>query len=186
RRPNREPRISTRARASCRPLRMIDSRTFSPRRSREDTMRRIFLVALLLAACPLVWANEKTQGWCEQGGVSVSIPGTQGSGTQKFQQSFVLNNQGCTVTVYNAGTLTVSTIYSDNSATPQANPFTASNTGYWFFYAANGRYDVKFSGAGIASPFTLGDNLLFDPADVSAVCNQSSSTFLCQGGNAFG
>lgn len=102
---------------------------------------------------------QKVQGWSENGGVSVVVPGTQGSGSQRFQQSF----RGCTISVYNAGTLTLSTIYSDDISTPKANPFTSSSvTGYWFFYAANGRYDVKFSGGGITSPFTLGDFVLLD------------------------
>lgn len=73
---------------------------------------------------------------------------------------------GCTVTVYAAGTTTLSTIFSDNISTPKANPFTAdATTGYWFFYASAGRYDVKFSGTGITSPYTLSDVTLFDPTD---------------------
>lgn len=95
-------------------------------------------------------------GWSESGGISVVVPGTQGSGSQRFQQSFV----GATITVYQTGTLTLATLYSDNLNPPtaKANPFTASSTtGLWSFYAINGRYDVKFSGAGITSPFTLSD-----------------------------
>jgi len=73
---------------------------------------------------------------------------------------------GCTVTVYAAGTVTLSTIFSDNISTPKANPFTAdASTGYWFFYALQGRYDIKFSGTGITSPYTLSDVTLFDPTD---------------------
>lgn len=95
---------------------------------------------------------EKVQGWAEQGGTSVVITGTPGSSPQKFQQSFT----GATVTVYDTGTLTLSTIYSDDNLTPKANPFTASSTtGYWFFYVADQVYDIKFSGGSITSPFTL-------------------------------
>lgn len=99
---------------------------------------------------------EKLQGFTESGGVSVIIAGTPGSVAQRFQQSF----RAATITIYDAGTLSLSTIYSDDAATPtaKANPFTAdATTGAWSFYAANGRYDVKFSGGGIAAPFTLGD-----------------------------
>lgn len=71
---------------------------------------------------------------------------------------------GATVTVYNAGTLVLATIYSDNLSTPKANPFTADSNGYIFFYAADGRYDVVISGTGIATPYTWGDNLLDNPA----------------------
>jgi len=67
---------------------------------------------------------------------------------------------GATFTVYEAGTLTLATIYSDTNdpPTPQANPGTADATsGYFKFYAPPGRYDVKLSGGGIVTPFTWGD-----------------------------
>lgn len=106
---------------------------------------------------------QKIQGWSESGGVSVVIPGTQGSGAEQFQQSF----RGATVTVYAAGTTNLSLIYSDNVMTAKANPFTADSvTGLWSFYAPNGTYDIKFSGGGIAAPFTLGDVRLFDSSDL--------------------
>lgn len=68
----------------------------------------------------------------------------------------------CTITVYNAGTLVAATIYSDNLLTAKANPFTPDSGGYFFFYAASGRYDVAFSGTGIATPYTWGDLVLSD------------------------
>lgn len=103
---------------------------------------------------------EKLQGWVEQGGSSVVTNGA--TSTTIVQASFI----NATVTVYDAGTSNLSTIYSDNGVTPKANPFTASATGYFFFYAANGRYDVTFSGGSISSPFTLSDFLLNDSGDV--------------------
>lgn len=145
----------------------------------EAAVRRILALLLLvcLAAVPS-FANQKLSGWTESGGVSVVIPGTQGSGTQRFQQSF----RNATVTVYAAGTTNLSTIYSNNLATPtaQANPFTASSSGFWSFYASSGRYDVKFSGGGITTPFTIGDFLLFDYADAK---NSGSSPCLTTGTN---
>lgn len=119
-------------------------------------MRRLLgLLGLLCLLSVPAFANEKAQGWCENGGVSVTITGTQGSGSQKFQQSY----PSCTVTVYFAGTTTLATIYSDNANSPtsKANPFTSSSSGQWFFYANNGYYDVKFSGSSIPTPFTLGN-----------------------------
>ncbi len=116
-------------------------------------MRYLLLVALL--ALPLQ-AREKLQGWCEQGGQTVTTSGVVS--TTFVQRSY----KSCTVTVYLSGTLTLATIYADNSSTPKANPFTASALGLWFFYANDGRYDVSFSGGGIASPFTLGDFSLLD------------------------
>src|SRR5262245_6315788 len=48
-------------------------------------------------------------------------------------------------------------IYADDGITAKANPFVSPADGTWYFYAPDGRYDVRFSGAGIAVPFTLGD-----------------------------
>lgn len=68
-----------------------------------------------------------------------------------------------TVTVFNAGTTVIAVIFSDNVGTPQDNPFTADANAIWWFYAANGRYDVQFSGGGLPSPYVLSDFLLADP-----------------------
>lgn len=70
-----------------------------------------------------------------------------------------------TVTVYLTGTQTLAQLYNSNStADPKLNPFTAGTDGLAQFYAANGRYDIQFSGGGITLPWSLGDQLLFDPA----------------------
>lgn len=94
-------------------------------------------------------ARGKIQGWVEQGGHTTLTDGRVS--TDKVQQSFPL----ATVSVFNAGTATPSTIFSDEGGTPKANPFTADSTGFWFFWADQGRYDVQFSGAGITTPFTI-------------------------------
>ncbi len=74
-----------------------------------------------------------------------------------------------TVTVYNRGTNNLSTIYlANNVAQPQANPFTAGVDGFALFYAANGRYDVQFSGGGIATPWSYGDVMLYDPGNIGS------------------
>lgn len=71
-----------------------------------------------------------------------------------------------TITVYNAGTLTLATIYSDNlpTPTPKTNPFLGDSTGFYYFYAANGYYDIRVSGGTppISTPYTLGSVLLDD------------------------
>lgn len=61
-----------------------------------------------------------------------------------------------TITVYAAGTVTASTIYSDISGTAQANPFATDAVGRFTFYADPGLYDIKVSGAGITT-YTLED-----------------------------
>lgn len=100
---------------------------------------------------------QKAQGFVENGNLVITVGGV--SAAQKAQGSY----PQATVNVYNAGTLVLATIYSDNSSTPKANPFTAATNGYFFFYAANGRYDVTFSGGGLSAPLTFGDVLLADP-----------------------
>ena len=107
---------------------------------------------------------NKVQGFTEQGNTTLTITGAAGTISRTVQGSF----PSCTITVYDAGTVNLSTIYSDNSSTSKANPFTAAADGTWFFYVANGRYDVKFSGGGISSPFTLGD--------IPAFSNSSGTT----------
>jgi hypothetical protein len=94
-------------------------------------------------------ARAIIQGFAEQGGYTVTTDGRVS--TTKVQRSF----PGCTVNVYLAGTLTPASIFSDVGGTPKANPFIASTDGYWFFWADDGQYDVKFSGGGITTPFSL-------------------------------
>ncbi len=71
--------------------------------------------------------------------------------------------------------LRLASIYSDDGSPPtaKANPFTSSAEGTWFFYAPDGRYDVRFNGGGISVPFTLGDIQAFDvtrPANIRIGC----------------
>ena len=114
-------------------------------------MRRAWIVlALSLCALP-VQARQKTQGWCENGNQPVITGGV--NSTTRVQRSY----SACTVTVYVAGTGTLALIYDDDAGTSKANPFTAAAEGSWYFYADTGRYDVRFSGTGITTPFTRGD-----------------------------
>lgn len=90
---------------------------------------------------------------------------------EKFQAFSRLLTTGApaalaTVGVKDAGTDTFSAIFSDNlgSPTPKVNPFTADANGYFFFYAADGRYDVTITPTSGGSAYTLGDVLLDDPA----------------------
>ena len=56
-----------------------------------------------------------------------------------------------TITVYDAGTVNLSTIYSDPAGTPMANPFTTDASGRFFFFADPDEYDIEVSGVGIAT-----------------------------------
>lgn len=82
---------------------------------------------------------------------------------------------GATITIYDATTLNLATIYSDELLTPKSNPFVSDADGFFYFYAAGGRYDVSFSGTGITSPFTWSDLQLIDTYAIAKL----------SGGNAF-
>lgn len=74
--------------------------------------------------------------------------------------------EGVTITVYDAGTANLSTIYSDDGVTPLANPFTSEADGSFAFFAANGVYDIVRSKTGVTFDDTdLEDVRLFDPTD---------------------
>lgn len=76
-----------------------------------------------------------------------------------------LKNASCAV--YNHGTTTLATIYSDDGITLLANPTLSSNTGQLFFYAADGHYDVVVTLTGY-TPVTIADVLLEDPANANS------------------
>lgn len=115
---------------------------------------RVFalLVGLLLLALPLeLEARERFFGYCITDNVTIT----------KNQR---IHNKSCTIRVFDAGTSDLSTIFADNLGTSKSNPFTAASTGFWFFYADDGRYDVQLSlgDPAIGSAFSWGDVLLAD------------------------
>lgn len=71
-----------------------------------------------------------------------------------------------TITVYEAGTANKATIYSDDGVTSKSNPFTGESDGSFFFFAANGAYDIVRAKTGYTFDDTdLEDIRLFDPTD---------------------
>lgn len=62
------------------------------------------------------------------------------------------------VTIYLTGTVTLAPIYTDEGGTiPKANPFVAGSDASWSAYIAEGRYDIRFSGPSVPTPYTLSD-----------------------------
>ncbi len=104
---------------------------------------------------------SRAYGTCSDGNKTIITAGVASSATTPVIRSY----PSCTVTVYSPGTTTPAVIFSDSTGTPKANPFTANTTGNWFFYGKNGSYDVRLSGGGIPTPFTLGDIPLFNIGD---------------------
>lgn len=73
----------------------------------------------------------------------------------------------CSVRVRFAGTGTNATLYSDNSYTPLANPFTSETDGAYQFYARNGRFDIVLTKTGYTfDDDDTADVLLEDPSSV--------------------
>lgn len=68
---------------------------------------------------------------------------------------------GVTVTIRTNPGGVLATIFSDNGVTGKANPFTNDSDGEFFFYAANGRYNIELSGP---ITETKSDVLLLDVA----------------------
>jgi hypothetical protein len=124
---------------------------------------------------------ERLSGWAELGNQTVNVGGQNSSNTTPTQRSF----PNCNVSVFITGSNNLATIYSDNNSTPLANPFTSSNNGYWFFYAPNGRYDVTFSGNGVATPVTLGDVSLGSILSLNGQNNDSQNFATGNSGNNF-
>lgn len=114
----------------------------------------LFLCAVCaVTALPTrAYARQRYQGYCQQGGIQASTSGVNVS------PKLVGSYPGCQVQVFLTGSTIPATIYADNSGTTKSYTFTAdATTGYWYFYADPGRYDVRLSGGGIASPVTVTD-----------------------------
>lgn len=136
------------------------------------------LILLLLISCGATIGHTRARysNNCMIGNEAVTITGAGTSSTK-----WMISAPVCTVTAYLTGTLTLATLYANNSGTPLANPFTAAANGSFYFYADNGRYDVVMSGGGLATPVTIGDVFLIDTA--SLVTSASWSTLTAPSGN---
>jgi hypothetical protein len=149
---------------SCTTIRSLDGHI------RGYKMKKLLMVILLgLTLFPdMVSARAKLQGFVEQGNTTLTITGGIGTIVKKVQGSF----PGATVAFYDAVTgVIVANCYADNAGTAKPCSFTSSADGSFFVYLDNGRYDIQFSGTGITTPFTIGDNIVFDPVSVTPVLN---------------
>jgi hypothetical protein len=108
---------------------------------------------------------------------------------QKFEHNLTANTSGAlrplagaSVTVTDNANGLPAALYSDNGMTPLAQPLTTDNTGYFGFYAADGKYTLTFSGPRFAT-FTR-QILLEDPDDNPALTRQEAA--LPNGANKIG
>jgi hypothetical protein len=128
-----------------------------PRLPRDCDMRRLVLLLVLCSFPFPLLCRERLQGFCTDGAGVVTVSGVTASITPGTANRAMVSYPSCVISVYNTGTTTLATLYADNTGTSKANPFTAASNGYYFFYVSDGRYDIRFSGGGIATPFTLAD-----------------------------
>jgi hypothetical protein len=118
--------------------------------------KQLILLGFLLVVIPTFYIKTeaqftlgKIQGYAERGGGTIR---TSAVTTHTVQSSY----PNSTITVYQTGTLTLASIFSDTvGASPKSNPFTADSVAFYSFFVADGCYDIKFSGTGIATPFTI-------------------------------
>lgn len=106
----------------------------------------LFAVVCLTSVCAVAQGG-KAQGDVSQGGKVVRVSPT-------VSYNVVESFPNATITVYNTGTTTLTNIFSNSTGTVKSNPFTADSKGFYEFYVPDGIYDLRFSGIGIASPFT--------------------------------
>jgi hypothetical protein len=122
-------------------------------------------------------------GWV---GLSITIAGMPYLiSTVNSSTSITLSGGGAgsqTGVAYSMPPTAPAAIFSDNSGTPLANPFTSTQTGYWAYFADNGTYDVAASGGGIPVPFTWGSLPLIDPVSINPVISVSLFGAACRPG----
>jgi hypothetical protein len=116
------------------------------------------LLSLFALGCILFLPKTKADvikskyfNYVEKGAKIVKTsPSTQYKLMETYPQS--------TVTVYEAGTLNLASLWVDRDGLIiKANPFTADTDSFYYFYVDCGKYDIKFSGTGIAVPYSYGD-----------------------------
>lgn len=117
----------------------------------SEARRLILGIALISLGCvstPPLFARNKVQNWAMQGGGTATR--TLAGDTIGVQQSYPF----ALVTVYQTGTLSLATIYSDLAGTPLGNPLTANQDGSFIFFVDLAAVDINFSGATVPIPFT--------------------------------
>lgn len=125
-----------------------------------------FIAAILfLIGCGTVYAQTAgVTDFCVKGATPATTSGLNSTNT--LQGVIPL----CTVTVYNTGTTTKATIYSDANNTTLTNPFTATKVGQYTFYAATAVcYDIVLGGG-------IPPNVYLSPITITDFCVNGGGT----------
>ena len=127
---------------------------------------KLILGALLILTAPMM----RAQFLPSPPGISCTQGATQSITTGLSSTGYQLSEfPSCAVTVYNRGTITLSTIYTNSTGTPLSNPFQAPTNGLPAFYAAAGHYDVTVSQAGMITTTFPDVNLTTSGSGTSGV-----------------
>ncbi len=128
----------------------------------------ISAICMLTGLSVIAQTRVPVQGYCEDGGKKVVTQGLQS--TTAVQASY----PNCLVTVYIHDTSNLATIYPDEGPTPLPNPFTATASGEWIFYAVgSSAYDVVMSGG---SPIALPSPVSLVGLNTAAITNAGISS----------
>lgn len=102
---------------------------------------------------------------------------------EKYQSIAVINTPAfailpsATISVYRTGTTTLASLYANKAGTTVlGNPLSADAYGNFYFYAANGRYDITIAQG--TNSRTISDISLFDPDDFIATVDDASFYYL--------
>jgi hypothetical protein len=146
-------------------------------------MKKIGILLLILGPSLAMAQTAAVTGHCTLGGTPAAVSGLKST---NYLQGII---PSCTVTVYQTGTTTLATIYSDKNNTPLSNPFTAnaatsSDPGAWtFFVDVSTAVDVVGSGGIEPNVYRAPVTLLTDafPGQQSAGCGNPGSGVIPKG-----
>lgn len=112
-------------------------------------LRLFITISLLLVAAPAsLWARNRFAGYAERGGQTfvTSLSGTSAKGMASYPLA--------QYDVFNTGTTTPATIFSDIAGTPKVCPCATDSVGYLTFYGDATTYSIRTSPAGVI-PWTV-------------------------------
>lgn len=143
-------------------------------------VRLFFIMAAIAAFFTGVQGQatkERYSGKCE---TTANVVTDGRSSTNKFDRI----HPSCTVTVYDQGTLTLATLYSDYAGTPLSNPLTANTNGTYSFVISSGRYDIVTSNAGISPPVTVAGVFIASSTGLAPTCTINQLIYYASSGTS--
>lgn len=122
-------------------------------------MNKIILAIIIsIFSLPAFGQTAALTDFCKTGATQATVSGLPST---NYQQGII---PSCEVRVYNTGTTNLATIYANASSGTLTNPFKATTTGQWTFWAGTtGCYDIVMSGG-------IPPNAFKSPVTLTGVC----------------